>query len=350
MDTSRFTRFLNAEPSQRSEEAARSERLTRYALALAGLSLASVAAKRLTRATRSPQALAGKTVVITGASTGIGRAVALECVTRGAKVVLAARHEEELEKVAREARSLAGEALVVVTDVADRQQVENLVNAAIAHFGRIDVMMNHAGEWFIDSVENSDPRRVRDLINVNVMGVLHGVQAVLPVMRRQGFGHIINTSSVEGRVGFPYTGIYAGTKAFVEVLTQVLRQELMHVEQTPIKVSALLPPTVRTPFFDEGRNYRDGGRGMYMLRPVIEPTQVARAVVDAMERYRPVIYPLSPMKGMAVLYDLMPGVADRLLSRMRADQHVNASSHAERGSHRDRKPIPPIVENGVIRR
>lgn len=326
-----------------------SARLTRAALATAALSLTSVAALRLLRGPRARQALSGKTVVITGASTGIGRATALECVARGAKVVLAARDEAALERVAQEARSLGGDALVVATDVSDRLQVENLVSAAVAHYGRIDVMMNHAGEWFVDSVEHSEERRVRALIDVNVLGVLNGVQAVLPVMRRQGFGHIINTASVESRVGFPFSGIYAGTKAFVEVMTQSLRQELMFVERTPIRVSALLPVAVRTPFFDEGPNVVAGGQGEHLVRPVLEASQVARAVADAMEHYRPVIYPLTLAKNFALFYDLFPGLTDRMMSRMRVDRHVNALSLAERGSLKDKKPIAPVVEGGVLR-
>lgn len=348
MDTSEVLSAVTSS-SRRARQEEQRARLLRLGLATLGLSLASVAALRVLRDPRARQTLRGKVVVVTGASSGIGRAAALECVARGAKVVLAARDEAALEKVAQEARSLGGDALVVVTDVAERQQVQNLVDAAVAHFGRIDVMMNHAGEWFADSVEHSEERRVRELIDVNVMGVLNGVQAVLPIMRRQGFGHIINTASVEGRVGFPYTGVYAGTKAFVEVMTQSLRQELMHVEGTPIKVSALLPTAIRTPFFDEGDNVKAGGKGLHLVRPVTEASTVAKLVVGAMEHYRPVIYARAFGKNFALLYDLLPGLTNRLMSRMRTDQHVNALSHAERGSHRDEKPITPVVEGGTLR-
>lgn len=279
-------------------------------LLLGGLALtfASVAALKMLRASRSGQTLTGKVVVITGASRGIGRAVALECVRRGARAVLAARHEDALQQVADEARQIGGEALVVPTDVTDRTQVERLVNTAVTYYGRIDVMMNHAGTWFIDTVEHSDPQCTRDLIELNVLDVLHGVQAVLPVLRRQGFGHIINTSSVEGRVGFPFTGVYAGTKAFVDLMTQSLRQELMHVERTGIRVSVLLPVTTRTPIFDHVANLQAGGQGAHMVRPMQEATQVARAVVGAVERYRPVISPFAPAGSLAVMYDLLPGL------------------------------------------
>lgn len=274
--------------------------------------------------------------------------MALECARRGAKVVLAARHEDALQGVADEVRQLGGEARVVVTDVTDRTQVERLVSEAVTTYGRIDVMINHAGAWFIDTVEHSDVQRTRDLIDLNVLGVLHGVQAVLPVMRRQGSGHIINTSSVEGRVGFPFTGVYAGTKAFVELMTQSLRQELMYLERTGIRVSVLLPVATRTPIFDHVDNVQEGGRGAHMVRPVQEATQVARAVVDAMQRYRPVISPFAPAGGLVVLYDLLPGLTGRLMTLARVDKAISPLSHRQRGSHREERPIPPLVEGGTL--
>ncbi|MBB5363877.1 SDR family NAD(P)-dependent oxidoreductase [Deinococcus humi] len=313
------------------------------------MTLGATVALKFLKASRSGpgEALSGKVVVVTGASRGIGRAVALECAQRGARVVLAARHKETLQGVADEVRQLGGEATVAVTDVTDPAQVQRLVNTAVATYGRLDVMMNHAGTWFIDTVEHSDPQRTRNLIELNVMGVLHGVQAALPVMRLQGFGHIINTSSIEGRVGFPFTGVYAGTKAFVELLTQALRQELMYVERTGIRVSVLLPVTTRTPIFDHVDNVKEGGQGAHMVRPVQEATQVARAVVDAMEHYRPVIYPLAPSKGLVMLYDLLPKLTGQLMTLARVDRHVSPLSHRQRGSHREERPILPVVKGGT---
>ncbi|HWG85799.1 MAG TPA: SDR family NAD(P)-dependent oxidoreductase [Deinococcales bacterium] len=306
---------------------------------VAALALALASRARRARHPREP--LHGKVVVITGASSGIGRAVAIECARRGAQVVLAARHKDDLEAVAREVRERGGEALVVPTDVREEEQVHRLVDQAVTRYGRLDVMFNHAGAWFIDSVEHSSLRRSRDLIDLNVLGVLHGVQAALPVMRRQGGGHIINTSSVEGRVSFPFTGVYAGTKAFVEALTQALRQEVMHLEKTGVKVSVLMPVTARTPIFDKVPNIREGGRGAHLNQPVQEATDVARAVVEAMEDYRPVILPFAPAQGLMTLYDLLPGLTNRLMTLVRVDKAASPLSDSRRGSHRESRPIPP---------
>lgn len=324
------------------------DRLTRTLIATGVFALGSVAARHLAGNPRQRKVLKDKVVVVTGASEGIGRAVALECAARGATVVLAARHADTLEQVAREVRELGAEALVVPTDVRDRAQVENLVTTASRAYGRVDVMVNDPGAAFVDSIEHSEERRVRELFDLNVMGVLYGVQAALRVMRVQGSGHIVNLASVAGRVAFPYQGIYCGTKGFVELMTQALRQELMHVERSGIKVTAVLPVAVRTPFFDKAPNVKEGGRGAHLIRPVLEASQVGRAVADALTHYRPVVYPLAAAKQFAVMYDLMPGLTDRVMSFMRPDEHTGPVNYEERGSLSDRKPPSPRVQDGRL--
>ncbi|PYE51146.1 SDR family NAD(P)-dependent oxidoreductase [Deinococcus yavapaiensis] len=321
--------------------------LLRTVVATGALALASAAARELVRK-KPAKTLDGKIVVVTGASQGIGRAIALACAQRGATVVLAARHRDDLETVAREVRELAATALVVPTDVRDRAQVQRLVSETVRAFGRIDVMVNDPGEAFVDSIEHSEETRVRDLFELNVMGMLYAVQAAVPVMRAQGSGHIVNLASVAGRVAFPYQGIYCGTKGFVELMTQALRQELMHVEKTGVKVTAVLPVAVRTPFFDKATNVKEGGRGAHLVRPVLEASQVGEAVANAIEHYRPVVYPYPAAKQFAVLYDLLPGVTDKLMSFMRPDEHTSFVNYKERGSLADRKPHTPVVEGGGL--
>ncbi|MBB6098352.1 NADP-dependent 3-hydroxy acid dehydrogenase YdfG [Deinobacterium chartae] len=323
-------------------KAARTLGLT--ALAMGGLMLASRA--------RAPQfrPLGGKVVVITGASSGIGRATALECAARGARVVLAARHPEGLERVAGEVRALGAEALVVPTDVRERAQVEALADAALEAFGRIDVWFNNAGMAFVADVADSPEDRIEQLLQVQVWGVIYGVQAAVRVMRPQGDGHIINMASIAGRVGFPKMGIYAGSKAFVEVMTQVLRQELMVIDRSGIRVSAVQPTAVRTPFFDKAPNLEEGGQGAYLTGPVLEADQVARAVVDAMERYRAVVLPLRPVAGLQVMYDLAPALTDRVMSLFRPDRRTAGFNARHRGSGQDEAPVPPRVEGTQLTR
>jgi short-subunit dehydrogenase len=292
--------------------------------------------------------LLGKTVVVTGGSSGNGRAIALECAWRGANVVIAARTPEMLEAVRLEIEALGATGLAIPTDVTDLAQVERLANAALEHFGQIDVWVNNAGGAFFSDLASSPPELIHWLIDLNVYGVIHGVRAVVPIMRRQGFGHVVNVASIAGRVGFPRMGLYCATKAFVEVYTQSLRQELMHVERTGIKVSAVLPVVVRTPFFDKAPNTVEGSPGAYLVAPYLEPGRVARAVADGLERYRPVILPFAPAKFLAILYDILPGASDWLLSWLRPDRPVGPLTSRTKGSHRDRRPIGPFVRDGRL--
>jgi len=294
--------------------------------------------------------LVDKIVVITGASSGNGRAMALECAKRGATVVLAARHEDDLQVVAGEVRQLGAEALVVPTDVCDRGALCDLAERVVEEYGCIDVWINNAGGAFIASVADSPREDIEWLTRLNMLSVVYGTQAVVPVMRSQGRGHIINVASIAGRVAFPYLGVYSATKAFVDVLTQALRQELMHIEKTGILVSSLNPVAVRTPFFDKAPNEVEGGRGAYLVAPVLEPHDVGRAVADAIEHYRPVILPFTPAKSLWLMYDLAPAFADKVLSLMRPDRpHAGPLTDDDKGSKQEKRPLSPQVIDGELR-
>ena len=208
--------------------------------------------------------------------------------------------------------------------------------------------MNNAGGAFFADLAESPPELVDWLLDLNVRGTINGVRAAVPVMRRQGYGHVVNMASVAGRVGFPRMGVYCATKAFVEVYTQSLRQELMHVERTGIKVSAVLPVAVRTPFFDKAPNAVEGGQGGYLVAPVLEPGTVGRAVAEGLAHYRPVILPFKPAKSFALLYDLLPAVADSLFALMRPDRPVGPLTSRKKGSHRDERQIGPFVRDGRL--
>jgi short-subunit dehydrogenase len=263
--------------------------------------------------------------------------------------VLAARTEEDLEDVARDVRRLGAEALIVPTDVCDRDQVCALAERVVDEYGCIDVWVNNAGGAFIAGVADSPQDDIDWLFRLNMMSVVHGVQAAVPIMRSQGRGHIINIASIAGRVAFPYLGVYSATKAFVDVLTQALRQELMHIEKSGILVSSVNPVAVRTPFFDKVPNEIEGRRGGYLVAPVLEPHAVGRAVADAIEHYRPVVLPFAPAKSLWLMYDLVPGIADRLLSLMRPDRpNAGPLTDDDRGSKQDKAPISPQVRDGKL--
>lgn len=168
----------------------------------------------------------GKVVVITGASSGLGEAAARHLAENGARVVLAARRTERLETLADEIAEQGGEALPVTTDVTERGQVQDLVEAAVDEFGRIDVMLNNAGIMPASRLDRLKVDEWDQMIDVNIKGVLYGIAAALPYMREQEAGHIINVASDAGHKVHPTEAVYAATKHAVRALSEGLRQEV----------------------------------------------------------------------------------------------------------------------------
>jgi NADP-dependent 3-hydroxy acid dehydrogenase YdfG len=169
----------------------------------------------------------GKVVVITGASSGIGETSARYLASKGAKVVLAARRIENLEKIAAEIKANGGEAAIMQTDVTKRADLEALISKAVATFGRVDVMVNNAGLMSIAPIAALKVDEWDRMIDINIKGVLYGIAAALPVFQAQGSGHFINISSVAGiKVFSPGGTVYSGTKFAVRAISDGLRHEV----------------------------------------------------------------------------------------------------------------------------
>ena len=184
-----------------------------------------------------------KVVIITGASSGLGEATALLLAKYGAKVVLAARRKERLEKLASEITSQGGEALVVVADVAVQSDVERIAEETLKRYGRIDVLINNAGIMPQATLDKLKVEEWDKMIDINVKGVLYGIAAVLPTMQQHS-GHIINLSSVAGlRVAAGRGTVYSGTKFAVKAISEGLRVE---VAKDNIRVTTLYPGAVES--------------------------------------------------------------------------------------------------------
>lgn len=220
----------------------------------------------------------GSVVVITGASSGIGRAAALRFAQEGADVVLAARRAQALKDLAAECEKAGVRALAVPADVSDVAAVDQLAERAVAVFGRIDVWLNDAAVGVYARFDDIPPEDFQRVLDVNVMGYVNGARAALRQMRRQKRGVLINVASIVAEVPMPWSSAYVVSKAAVRALSLALRTELRLDGQKHIHVCTVLPATIDTPWYQHAANYT--GRRVGTIPPVYSADRVARAIVD----------------------------------------------------------------------
>ncbi|MFJ3816570.1 SDR family NAD(P)-dependent oxidoreductase [Streptomyces sp. NPDC090056] len=264
-------------------------------------------------------------VVVTGASSGIGRGVAQALAARGADLVLAARTERTLAAVARECERQGGRTLVVPTDVSDEAAVRALVRRAVDAFGRVDAWVNAAAVWSYGRFEDTPGAVFRQIVDTTLFGQVHAARAVLPQFRSQGHGVLVNIGSLYGRLPSPYVAPYVTSKWGLLGFSEVLRQE---VRDTPgIAVCSVLPGAVDTPIYRHAANYV--GRRIRPLPPVTSPERVVAAVVRAIDRPRREIVVGRTQRVGVWAHRLVPGLYDRLIGPV-------VRAFAVRGA-----PVPP---------
>ncbi|MFO7705108.1 MAG: SDR family oxidoreductase [Halopseudomonas sp.] len=222
----------------------------------------------------------GKVVIITGASSGLGEATAHRLAKSGAKLVLGARREERLVALRDAIVEQGGEAIYRVTDVTDRAQFQALADAAKEAYGRIDVLVNNAGLMPLSPLDQLKVDEWDQMIDVNIKGVLYGIAAVLPTMREQHAGHIINLSSVAGHVVFPNAAVYCATKYAVKALSEGIRQEggaeIRSTNISPGAVATELTTTISDPETAKGVDE--------LYEMAIDADAIARAIAFAIEQ------------------------------------------------------------------
>ena len=297
-------------------------------------------------------------VVLTGASSGIGRAAALHFARRGAKLVLAARDAEALEEVARECRDTYGtEAVAAPTDVRDELSVDALGGLAIERFGKVDVWVNDAAVYMMGALEACPSHAIRELFETNVMGVLHGTRAALACFRVcESSGVIINIGSVAGKISYADAGPYCASKHAVHAITEALRQELVG---TDIHACLVVPATVDTPLFQHAANYT--GREVIAMRPIYDAKRVAAAIVHCAERPRREIRIGAAPGLMTFMARAIPWLYERMQPRMVEKDHLGSfgagptsgnfadprGPHRVDGGWRERRSPGKRVMNGV---
>jgi len=222
--------------------------------------------------------LAGRSVAVTGASSGIGEAVALSAVTQGARVALGARRRDRIEELAGRIESGGGRAVALEVDVADEDQANAFVRQAHEQLGGLDALVNNAGVMLLGAVEGADTEHWRRMVDVNLLGLLYCTHAALPLMREGGGGDIVNLSSVAGRSANAGSAVYNLTKFGVTAFSEALRQEALH---SGIRVSCVEPGFVNTEL--QGHNTDPGvSQTIEKLREttgeILSPEDIARAV------------------------------------------------------------------------
>ena len=256
--------------------------------------------------------LTNQVAVVTGASMGIGEAIAKAFADEGASVVLLSRDAGRVEaargRIGHQERTLG-----LACDVRHREEIERAVSLAMHHFGRIDVWVNNAGHGLVDSVASMDMAACREMFETNLFGALSALQAVLPRMKEQGSGTIINVSSVAGHIPLAYSAGYSGTKFAMNAMGKAARIEL---RKRNINVLTVCPGYVRTDFSANATR----GREQKNVRPAtvrgITAERVARATLAGyLQRKREVMVPWT-MIPVVKLYQLFPGIVERAMLRM----------------------------------
>jgi short-subunit dehydrogenase len=257
-----------------------------------------------------------QTIVITGASSGIGLATARAAAERGACVVLTARNQEALASIADEIKHSGGKAAYVAADVGNQDEINHVADVAIQRFGGFDTWVNDAGVGLygkLDEVSLDDARR---LFDTNYWGAVHGSLIAIEHLRNRG-GALINIGSVASDNAIPLLGFYSASKHALRGFTDALRMEL-DLDEAPISVTLIKPTSINTPFPQHARNYED--REPQVPPPVYQPDEVAEAILYAATHSARDIYVGSMARIMSSLGKHAPDAADWLSETMMVPQ------------------------------
>lgn len=253
-----------------------------------------------------------RVVIVTGASAGIGRETALAFAKDGARLVIASRNGQRLAGVGRQINEIGGQCIAKQADITKRSEIRSLVGIAQKKWGAVHVLVNNAGIGFYGPVESMEDADFDALMRTNVLGAIHAIQEVLPLMKEQRCGQIINVSSTLGRAGLPLMSVYCMTKFALEALSQSLRVEL---KPHGIDVIVVAPGVTATEF-----NYNARVRGLAKnpassIEAKATPDKVARAILKASRRRKREVVLNLESKAFLALRAIAPSLTDWGLGR-----------------------------------
>jgi NAD(P)-dependent dehydrogenase (short-subunit alcohol dehydrogenase family) len=246
-------------------------------------------------------AFQGKVAIVTGASSGIGRATALALAGQGACVALASRNGEALAGLAEELKRQGQQVIVIPTDVTRQEQVEALVKEVIAQWGRVDILVSNAGEYIRAPITELNPADLQRSLDINFFGGVYCVKAVLPHMLAQKSGHIVFVTSMDGKIGLPPDAPYVSAKFALTGFCEVLRQE---VHDHGISVTNVLPGRVDTVMIEDLK--------FVWISPKISPESVATAILNGIRKRKPIVIVPPLAKLLYYINVFAPTLSDQL--------------------------------------
>jgi short-subunit dehydrogenase len=249
-----------------------------------------------------------KVVVVTGASSGMGRSLAKKFSERGAKLVLAARNEEKLNLIAKELNKDSRENLVCVTDVSSKEQVEKMIDQTIDRFKRIDILINCAGFGMYGRIAKADLEQIRYNFEVNFFAVVYAIQKAYPLMVKQGGGYIVNISSTAGFRAWPDNGYYCASKHALNAITDSL---MLEARSEGVKILSVMPGTINTDFIANSLNVPDSVKNNPPMD--MDPDQAAEEIIRAMVKNKKRVVLTNKGKILYLLNRISPSIVDKLL-------------------------------------
>jgi short-subunit dehydrogenase len=258
-------------------------------------------------------------MVITGASSGIGLSVAQRAAQRGARVVLSSRAETRLQSIADDLHERDLDVYAHRADVTERDDLEELADAAEHLYGGIDTWFNNAGSTIFGPLEETDLEDARKLFDINYWGVVHGSEVALPYLRRSGGGTLINMGSALSDRSLALQGHYSASKQAVKAYTNALRMEL-EKNDDPIAVSLVLPSSTNTKFAEHAKNLTDSA--LALPPPIYSPEVVARAVLDCAKDPQRDLYVGAGGRALSVMNTLLPRFSDWVMEQTMFDMQM----------------------------